>query len=163
MTISQMGESAIIEYAAATTMPETAEACFNVTVMCPFGIFRGVPLGGWIFGLSSASRGYLRCLPDFAGGHCGYCFIWIARLHSEIISAETSITSPPLFSFVSVMRPYVYQHDTPMRDLRAGIINILRIFPKRNPSPPRRRTTFYAKSSERRKTSMNSRPTKSAS
>lgn len=25
-------------------MPETAEACFNVTVMCPFGILGGVPL-----------------------------------------------------------------------------------------------------------------------
>lgn len=39
-----MGESAIIEYAVATTMPATAEACFNVTVMCPFGKF-GVPQG----------------------------------------------------------------------------------------------------------------------
>lgn len=31
-------------------MPETAEACFNVTVMCPFGILGGVPLGAGYYG-----------------------------------------------------------------------------------------------------------------
>ena len=60
MTISQMGESAIIEYAVATTMPETAEACFIVTVMCPFGILGGVPL-----------EAICDAYPILVGGRCG--------------------------------------------------------------------------------------------
>lgn len=64
MTKSQMGESAIIEYAAATTMPATAEACFNVTVKFPFGIF-GLPLGGRIIGLASTLGAICGVSPNF--------------------------------------------------------------------------------------------------
>ena len=41
-------------------MPETAEACFNVTVMCPFGILGGVPL-----------EAICDAYPILVGGRCG--------------------------------------------------------------------------------------------